>query len=475
MKFEKIRIVIFRENYNNSCHCEWSCSENLRNSKMRQSPFEWESPCTEKRRPRDDNFTKSSFEKLTSNFFKRFSPLTSPSKGYINGLNEFSRFFKAIFLCLFLLFVNRPASAQDKKLDVKVGGYLKELGQLSLNNNFSTIRYDNIIHHRVESNWKFWKHWEIEADLRTRLLSGYNVEHQPGIKQMYERDPNYLDMAWVWFDSKYTLMHSNIDRLYASYYNGPWDVTLGRQRINWSRTFVWSPNDLFNNFAYLDFDYEERPGTDALNLQYSWSYASSIQLTTQFAHHWNESVIAGMLRSSLGSYDIQFIGGHYRNDVAVGAGWAGYLGSAGFKGELSYFHPEKSFFDRRGHITATTGFDYMFSNGLYAQTELLYNGGYQNRGTPLANLIQPPTADNLFIAKSGYFLNGSYQFSPLVTGQLGVMGSFDKSIFILIPQISISVTEDVDFLLLSQLLKGATLNQAIDTPNLLYFRLKWSY
>ncbi|HKK47099.1 MAG TPA: hypothetical protein VJ964_16345 [Balneolaceae bacterium] len=360
-------------------------------------------------------------------------------------------------------------------MDLKIGGYLKELGQISLNNDFSTVTYDNILHHRIESIWKFENHWELEADLRTRLLSGYNVEHQPGIKKMYQQDPNYLDMAWVWFDSKYTLMHSNIDRLYASYYNGPWDVTLGRQRINWSRTFVWSPNDLFNNFAYLDFDYEERPGTDALNLQYSWSYASSIQLTTQFAHHWNESVIAGMIRSSLGSYDIQFIGGHYHNDVTIGTGWAGYLGDAGFKGEISYFHPEDHFFDRLGHITATAGFDYMFSNGLYMQSELLYNGGYKSRGTPLMNLVQPPSADDLFIAKTGYFLNGSYQFTPLVSGQLGLMGSFDRPIFILIPQISISVTENVDFLLLSQLLKGSTLNQSIETPNLFFFRLKWSY
>jgi len=380
-----------------------------------------------------------------------------------------------VALVFVFLFSIPDASAQNKKFNVNIGGYLKELGQINLNNDFSTLHYDNIIHHRIESNWKVGNHFEFETDLRTRLLSGYTVEHQPGIKQMYEQDPNYLDMSWVWFDSKYTLMHSNIDRLYASYYNGPWDITLGRQRLNWSRTFVWSPNDLFNNFAYLDFDYEERPGTDALNLQYSWSYASSIQLTTQFGHYWDETVIAGMLRSSLGSYDIQFIGGHYHKDVAIGAGWAGYLGDAGFKGEISYFHPEDQFFNRLGHITATTGFDYMFSNGLYMQGELLYNGGYQKQYAPLASLVQPPSADNLFIAKSGFFLNGSYQFTPLVTGQLGLMSSFDRSIFIVIPQVSISLTENVDLLLLSQLLKGSVLDRVVNTPNLFFFRLKWSY
>jgi len=456
-------------------HCKWSSLYNFRKSNLQRPPFLWESPRPEKCRISDDHFTWFGFAKLTLTFLEPFGSLTLSPKAERDPSYKLYMTFRTGFLCLFLLVGMQNASAQNQKLDVNIGGYLKELGQVSLNNNFSTIHYDNVLHHRIESNWKLRNHWEFEADLRTRLLSGYSVEHQPGIKQMFEQDPNYLDMAWVCFDTKYSLMHSNIDRLYASYYNGPWEITLGRQRINWSRTFVWSPNDLFNNFAYLDFDYEERPGTDALNLQYSWSYASSMQLTTQFGHHWDETVIAGMLRSSLGSYDIQFIGGHYHKDISVGAGWAGYLGDAGFKGEISYFHPENNFFDLVGHITFTTGFDYMFSDGLYLQSELLYNGGYQNNGTPLANLVQPPTADNLFIAKSGYFLNGSYQFTPLISGQLGLMGSFDRSIIIFIPQISISVTENVDFLLLSQLLKGSTLNRTIDTPNAFFFRLKWSY
>ncbi|MGD8749445.1 MAG: hypothetical protein PVI44_13355 [Balneolaceae bacterium] len=404
---------------------------------------------------------------------KRFNP---DSGNNLRSIYKYTHTLKVAVSLLILLACTHTVSAQTKSnLIPDVKGYLKELGEVSLSNSLGEIHYDNIIHHRIENKWAFSDHWELEADLRTRLLNGYAVEYQPGLKDYYEKDANYFDMSWVWFESNHALLHSNIDRAYLSYYNGPWEVTAGRQRINWSRTFVWSPNDLFNNFAYLDFDYEERPGTDALNLQYSWSYASSVQLTTQFGHHWDESVIAGMLRASLGSYDIQFIGGHYRNDLTVGAGWAGYLGDAGFKGEISYFHPENDFFDHTGHITATTGFDYMFSNGIYLQSEFLYNGGYNSLSAPLANLIQPPSADNLFVAKSGFFINGSYQVNPLISAQLGLMGSFDRSIFIPIPQISISVTENVDFLLLSQLLKGSALNQITDTPNLFFFRLKWSY
>ncbi|NIT61434.1 MAG: hypothetical protein GWN00_36085 [Aliifodinibius sp.] len=365
--------------------------------------------------------------------------------------------------------------AQDKPFEVDIGGYVKELGQISTGNDFNTVRYDNILHHRIESDWTLSEHFEFRADLRTRLLNGYTVNNTPGLDQFYEQDPNYFDLSWVWFHTDHSLMHSTIDRIHASYINGPWSIQAGRQRVNWSRTMAWSPNDLFNNYAFLDFDYEERPGVDALTAQYSWSYASSAEAGIRLGDSWQESVVAGMVRLSLKSYDIQFIGGHYLNHLTVGTGWAGYLGDAGFKGEISYFHPEDTFLEQSGHITATTGIDYMLSSGWYLQGELLYNGGYNQQGNPLNTLVQPPSADNLFIAKSGFLLNGSYQIHPLINGNISFMSSFDRSIFIAIPQITFSVTENVDLLLLSQLLKGSVFRQAVETPNLFFFRLKWSY
>lgn len=381
---------------------------------------------------------------------------------------------KMILLLVLILCTSSSAQAQLKEV-VEISGYVKELGQLSLNNDFSTARYDNILHHRFETDWTLSDYFEFRADLRTRLLNGYTVNNTPGLEQFYEQDPNYFDLSWVWFNTDHSLMHSNIDRLHLSYINGPWEIHAGRQRINWGRTYVWNPNDLFNNYAFLDFDYEERPGVDALLAQYNWSFASSVEAGIRLGNSWDETVVAGMMRTSWGSYDIQFTGGHYLDDLTLGAGWAGYVKDAGFKGEISYFHPEVQFFESKGHFTATTGFDYMLPSGVYLQGEVLYNGGYNPRGNPLNTLVQPPSANNLFIAKSGFFLNSSYQIHPLVNGNLGLMGSFDRSVFIAITQVSVSVTENVDFLLLSQLLKGSVFSNAIETPNLFYFRLKWSY
>ncbi len=365
--------------------------------------------------------------------------------------------------------------AQDRSIEIELSGYLKELGQLSVDNTISNFHYDNTLHHRLESDWTLGEHFEFRADLRTLFLNGYSVRDTPGLKQYYERDPNYADLSWVWGSGDQYLLYSNIDRMHASYINGPFELHVGRQRLNWGRTYVWNPNDIFNTYAFLNFDYEERPGVDAISAQYSWSYASGVELGYRVADSFEESVIGGMVRTSLGSYDLQVIAGHYLEYSVLGAGWAGYIGSTGFKGEFSYFHPEDRFFEDTGHLTATAGLDYMLPNGLYLQGELLYNGGYQPPQTPLQELVQPPSANDLFIARSGFFLNGSYQIHPLVSGNMGFLSSFDRSVFILIPQVSVSVTENLDLLVLSQLLKGRVFSQATETPNLFFFRVKWSY
>ena len=54
-----------------------------------------------------------------------------------------------------------------------------------------------------------------------------------------------------------------------------------RQRINWGQTLVWNPNDIFNAYSYFDFDYIERPGSDAIRLQYYPDYSSAIEMAVK--------------------------------------------------------------------------------------------------------------------------------------------------------------------------------------------------
>jgi hypothetical protein len=70
---------------------------------------------------------------------------------------------------------------------------------------------------------------------------------------------------------------------YLDYTAGKWQFRVGRQRINWGVNLVWNPNDVFNSFSYFDFDYEERPGSDAVRVQYYTGTTSSASWFTKQA------------------------------------------------------------------------------------------------------------------------------------------------------------------------------------------------
>jgi hypothetical protein len=42
---------------------------------------------------------------------------------------------------------------------------------------------------------------------------------------------------------------------------------IDRQRIHWGVTNFWNANDLFNAYNFLDVEYEERAGREAVRLQ----------------------------------------------------------------------------------------------------------------------------------------------------------------------------------------------------------------
>ncbi len=347
-------------------------------------------------------------------------------------------------------------------------GYLKELGAVSLSNDLGTLRFDNIVHHRLETSWQAGGGFSVRADVRNRWISGYTARNMPEYGSLVSTDPGAVDLSHNWVERRGHILNSSIDRLHGSWVGDTWEVHIGRQRLNWGKSMVWNPNDLFNTFSWLDFDYEERPGTDAIRVQHNWGFASSAELGYKISRDISESVVAGMWRGNVGTYDLQGIAGFYAGDWVLGGGWSGYVESSGFKGEASVFLPD-------GTFTASIGGDHMLSNGVYLSGELLYNGGFIDQPGSEAGLFQPPRANNLFIAKTGYFANASASPHPLVTVGAGLMGSFTRSVHILIPQVSYSVAENLDFLVLAQLLRGSSLSGLTDTPNGVYARLKWSY
>lgn len=402
---------------------------------------------------------------------------------------------KTLYLLTFLLLL-APILTQAQRPDEKpkkwqFKGYIKSLQSIIIPDIDTTILTDNLLHNRLNFKWFPNDNFTFTAEARNRVFYGELVSAVPFYSDIIDADTSsLLDLSWVVFDKPSIVMHTMIDRLYFEYRKGDWEVRLGKQRINWGINLAFNPNDLFNTFSFIDFDYEERPGSDALRVQYFLDYASSFEIAIKAVKHTNEIVAAGMYRFNKWEYDFQVLGGVFEEDIAIGAGWAGNIKNVGFKGEMTYFHPFAST-DTRAKVFAAalsadisvkdwfiTGAFLYTSNG--ATGDLFSNvpsgGGLATLFALSTTGITNPTPKSLYPYRYSLIANVAYTISPLVSGSLATFynpGS-DHALF-LNPSLTISLSQDWDLAILSQLFFAKTDPDYQIVSNTIYGRLKWSF
>ena len=244
-------------------------------------------------------------------------------------------------------------------------GYFKDMRVVSIakdtSNNTQTLQ-QNLLHHRLNTRLELDTSWQLGLELRNRAFYGEFLKYAPGYGDLLDQDPGLVDLSWSWINGPNLVAHTAIDRLWLNYSKNNWDIRIGRQRINWGQNVVWNPNDLFNVLNYADFDYEERPGSDAVKIQRYLKNNSSVQLAYKFTEDFDDAVFAGMYRFNKKNYDFQVLAGKYNRDVALGVGWAGNIKGSGFKGESTYFQPLDDSLSRV--VLTSISWDMSYSNGL---------------------------------------------------------------------------------------------------------------
>lgn len=138
------------------------------------------------------------------------------------------------------------------------------------------------------------------------------------------------------------------DRLYLTFEKEKWCLKLGRQRVNWGQTFVWNPNDLFNNYSFFDFDYVERPGCDAFRATY-YHHATSFSEVVVSLNHANEVTAAFMHHGMIKNFDYQVMAGvQTADDLVVGGALTGDVKGVNLRGEFAYRQPLEDFGESAG-------------------------------------------------------------------------------------------------------------------------------
>ena len=382
-----------------------------------------------------------------------------------------------LFVLLFPAFCFAQDSAvTDGNSKIQVRGYIKNMQSAFFIDKAESLITGNLIHNRINLKWDILSGLYIRAEARNRLFYGEQVKATYLFGEYIDIDNGLLDLSFNIVNEPTVVVNTMMDRLLLNWSTTKWDITLGRQRINWGVNLVWNPNDIFNAFNYFDFDYEERPGTDAMRIEYTTGNSSSLELAYKITAKSKEQVGALMYKTNFRKYDWQNFAGIYFEDIVAGTGWAGNIKNTGFKGEISYFHPHTNLRDTTGVLSATVSFDRSFENDYFASVSYLYNSKGQSLQYGIIELTATDlSAKKLMPFEHSFFAQLGKSCNPLISGNVSFIYSPEKNTLILFPSLAVSVSEDWDLALIGQSFFSDVNNVYRTLGNGIYIRLRWSY
>lgn len=332
---------------------------------------------------------------------------------------------------------------------------------------------ENQLHNRL--NFKFYPgdNMYFDLELRNRFLYGDFVRSVPGYSEFIESDPGYLNMSWLLANKSSFLLHTTIDRLYFDFSINNLQLRLGRQRINWSQSMVWNPNDIFNAYSYFDFDYAERPGSDAVRIQYYTGSSSSIDLVSKIDSSGKISA-GGKFLFGLGGYDVQLLAGILtEEDLVLGSGWSGNIKGAGFRGEFSWFHSLDDTHDEE-FMFSVSG-DYTFRNSLYLGLEFLYSNIKYDDFSFGEYYFTTLSVKNIAFTDYNIMTQIRYPVTALLNASFAAIYYPSEKGFFMGPSLEYSLKENLSLFFILQHFQGDFNSGPVQKTSFAFLRLKMNF
>ena len=384
--------------------------------------------------------------------------------------------FKVFIFLQVLFYANAIAQNENKPSYLKdhfeLNGYVKFMQTFSgdLDGNI----YDQSLwHNRVNTKYRINNHHEILLELRNRIMYGEAVKLDNSLKSFLDLDKGIADLSLVGGENDKFLYSGIIDRFYYKGVYGDWEWSIGRQRINWGINTFFNAKDLFNAFNLTDFDYEERPGSDAIRIQKYFKNGNDLELAGAI---YGDTSIVGALKYgwNFKNYDLQVLAGKYYEDYVFGGGWAGNIKNWGFKGEVSYFISDSKSAKQAASVSVSG--EYILKNGKFISVGTLYSAnGLRGGSSVTTSLLSFQTsAKNLMPTQWTGMLTFGGQLKELSNFAIVFLYMPEVKLGLLMPSISYSMAQNWDISLFMINVAGVMSGEPIAFANG-FFRMKYSF
>jgi hypothetical protein len=379
-----------------------------------------------------------------------------------------------ILLFLFFLLSGAPSLSQEKSASLTLNGYLTTMQTAMFDSLSGPFVNENIIHNRLNLKGYINDHITFASEFRNRLFTGDMVRTGPAYSESIGSDQGLVDLSWNILDEQSFFLNTTIDRLWFDFNYGKFQARVGRQRINWGQTLVWNPNDIFNAYSFFDFDYIERPGSDAIRIQYYPDFSSSIEFAVKSDYE-NNVTAAALYRFNKWGYDLQFLTGYVNSeDLIIGAGWSGAIGFMSFRGEASWFQPSENFSDTIGTGLFTIGLEKSFKDNSMVQIQIMYCNNPAKIDDFTSMYTGNLTTKDLAFSEFSAFAQYTYPLTPLLNGGISGMWFPDLNGYFAGPSLDYSLADNIGFSLFWQHF-SSKINGERTRINLAFIRLKYSF
>jgi hypothetical protein len=374
------------------------------------------------------------------------------------------------------------AQAQDSTAKLEIHGYVKymQINMVGQNQQQWVLATDNLIHNRLNLVWYLAKSTALKVEVRNRAFYGELTKASSGSGAGLGQDPGFFDLSHAWIDHSSLVVHSMVDRFNLTHQADNYTLRLGRQRINWGISTLFTPNDVFNAFNYFDFDYEERPGVDALRWEWQTGDMSGLDVAVAPGSSGQDWVFGIKYGHNYKGFDLQYIVANYKRDAMVGMGMAGQIGGSGIKAELSIFQPRRQLLQSPLEATGTLAIDRTFGTGWYVSVGGLYVG--QGSTAPLGFGGSTSLMSAHISVKR--LMPTKYTLAVMTSKSLGMKSSLSvvamyapgSNMIILFPSLAYSIANnwDIDLVVQSMFMEGASSNIGHGGTGF-FARMRWSY
>lgn len=309
------------------------------------------------------------------------------------------------------------------------------------------------------------------------LMGNYLASEQAQLHEAHTPE-RYWQLQKVWHRSDSEQGRHSLYRAHLKVPLGPLDVRVGRQQLNWARTFLWSSFDRFNPYNPLQLEPDERQGVDALQLTWTLKEPNSLEAVAVGADDANAQAFGIRYRTHAGKTDIDALVADFGLTRAVGVAAAGQWGDAGWRLEATRNRRQRNTPDVKAYDfnDLVLGIDYTFTTQTTLLVEALYRGDGADRSQSYDwNALLAGRRTTLARRYLGAVIRQDLE--PIAGLDLTLLHNLDDSSSAVIPTLRYSPGryEDLQFRVGIQYFEGASDSEFGRLHTLAFGEMQWFY